>query len=67
MLAPTQVQAVRRRNDTQPATEIQQNRLPPRLGWLSGADVAGRYCPAMTSAATSLTTPASGLLVARRR
>jgi serine phosphatase RsbU (regulator of sigma subunit) len=37
--------AVRRRKDTQPAAEIQQNLLPPRLARVSGADVAGGVLP----------------------
>ena len=39
------VHAVRRRKDTQPAAEIQQNLLPPRLARVSGADVAGGVLP----------------------
>lgn len=39
------VHAVRRRKDTQPAAEIQQNLLPPRLAHVSGADVAGGVLP----------------------
>src|SRR6185437_1916626 len=37
--------AVRRRKDTKPAAEIQQNLLPPRLARVSGADVAGGVLP----------------------
>ena len=37
--------AVRRRKDTQPAAEIQQNLLPPRLARVEGADVAGGVLP----------------------
>jgi serine phosphatase RsbU (regulator of sigma subunit) len=37
--------AVRRRKDTQPAAEIQQNLLPPRLARVSGADIAGGVLP----------------------
>jgi Stage II sporulation protein E (SpoIIE) len=37
--------AVRRRKDTQPAAEIQQNLLPPRLARVYGADVAGGVLP----------------------
>jgi serine phosphatase RsbU (regulator of sigma subunit) len=37
--------AVRRRKDTQPAAEIQQNLLPPRLARAQGADVAGGVLP----------------------
>jgi serine phosphatase RsbU (regulator of sigma subunit) len=37
--------AVRRRKDTRPAAEIQQNLLPPRLARVSGADVAGGVLP----------------------
>ncbi len=36
---------VRRRKDTQPAAEIQQNLLPPRLARLDRADVAGGVLP----------------------
>ena len=36
---------VRRRKDTQPAAEIQQNLLPPRLARVNGADVAGGVLP----------------------
>ena len=36
---------VRRRKDTQPAAEIQQNLLPPRLACVNGADVAGGVLP----------------------
>ncbi len=39
------VHAVRRRKDTHPAAEIQQNLLPPRLAGVSGADVAGGVLP----------------------
>ncbi len=39
------VHAVRRRKDTHPAAEIQQNLLPPRLARVSGADVAGGVLP----------------------
>jgi hypothetical protein len=39
------VHAVRRRKDTQPAAEIQQNLLPPRLARVEGADVAGGVLP----------------------
>jgi hypothetical protein len=39
------VHAVRRRKETQPAAEIQQNLLPPRLARLQGADVAGGVLP----------------------
>jgi serine phosphatase RsbU (regulator of sigma subunit) len=39
------VHAVRRREDTRPAAEIQQNLLPPRLASVSGADVAGGVLP----------------------
>jgi serine phosphatase RsbU (regulator of sigma subunit) len=39
------LQAVRRRKDTQPAAEIQQNLLPPRLARVEGADVAGGVLP----------------------
>ncbi len=37
--------AVRRRKDTQPAAEIQQNLLPPRLARVKGGDVAGGVLP----------------------
>jgi hypothetical protein len=37
--------AVRRRKDTQPAAEIQQNLLPPRLARVDRADVAGGVLP----------------------
>ena len=37
--------AVRRRKDTQPAAEIQQNLLPPRLARVEGADVAAGVLP----------------------
>jgi hypothetical protein len=37
--------AVRRRKGTQPAAEIQQNLLPPRLARVAGADVAGGVLP----------------------
>jgi serine phosphatase RsbU (regulator of sigma subunit) len=37
--------AVRRRKDTQPAAEIQQNLLPPRLARVNGADLAGGVLP----------------------
>ena len=37
--------AVRRRKDTQPAAEIQQNLLPPRLARVNGAEVAGGVLP----------------------
>jgi len=37
--------AVRRRKDTSPAAEIQQNLLPPRLARVSGADLAGGVLP----------------------
>jgi hypothetical protein len=37
--------AVRRRKGTQPAAEIQQNLLPPRLARFEGADVAGGVLP----------------------
>jgi hypothetical protein len=37
--------AVRRRKDTSPAAEIQQNLLPPRLARVNGADVAGGVLP----------------------
>ena len=37
--------AVRRRKGTQPAAEIQQNLLPPRLARVEGADVAGGVLP----------------------
>ena len=37
--------AVRRRKDTQPAAEIQQNLLPPRLARVDQADVAGGVLP----------------------
>jgi serine phosphatase RsbU (regulator of sigma subunit) len=37
--------AVRRRKDTKPAAEIQQNLLPPRLARVGGADVAGGVLP----------------------
>jgi hypothetical protein len=39
------VHAVRRRKDTQPAAEIQQNLLPPRLARVNRADVAGGVLP----------------------
>ena len=39
------VHAVRRRKDTQPAAEIQQNLLPPRLARVERADVAGGVLP----------------------
>jgi serine phosphatase RsbU (regulator of sigma subunit) len=39
------VHAVRRRKDTQPAAEIQQNLLPPRLARVNGASVAGGVLP----------------------
>lgn len=37
--------AVRRRKDTHPAAEIQQDLLPPRLARVDGADVAGGVLP----------------------
>ncbi len=37
--------SVRRRKETQPAAEIQQNLLPPRLARVDGADVAGGVLP----------------------
>jgi serine phosphatase RsbU (regulator of sigma subunit) len=37
--------AVRRRKNTQPAAEIQQNLLPPRLARVNGADIAGGVLP----------------------
>src|SRR5438270_8652883 len=37
--------AVRRRKDTQPAAEIQQNLLPPRLARFDRADIAGGVLP----------------------
>ena len=37
--------AVRRRKDTQPAAEIQQNLLPPRLARVNRADIAGSVLP----------------------
>src|SRR5205807_7627161 len=37
--------AVRRRKDTKPAAEIQQNLLPPRLARVSGAELAGGVLP----------------------
>lgn len=37
--------AVRRRKDTDPAAEIQQDLLPPRLARVDGADVAGGVLP----------------------
>ena len=37
--------AVRRRKGTQPAAEIQQNLLPPRLARVNGANVAGGVLP----------------------
>ena len=37
--------AVRRRKDTQPAAEIQQNLLPPRLARVDRADLAGGVLP----------------------
>src|SRR5450755_1355657 len=37
--------AVRRRKDTQPAAEIQQNLLPPRLARVEGTEVAGGVLP----------------------
>jgi len=39
------VHAVRRRKETQPAAEIQQNLLPPRLARVEGADLAGGVLP----------------------
>jgi serine phosphatase RsbU (regulator of sigma subunit) len=39
------IDSVRRRKDVQPAAEIQQNLLPPRLAHLEGADVAGGVLP----------------------
>jgi serine phosphatase RsbU (regulator of sigma subunit) len=39
------VHAVRRRKDTKPAAEIQQNLLPPRIARVNGADVAGGVLP----------------------
>lgn len=39
------VHAVRRLRGTEPAAEIQQNLLPPRLARVSGADVAGGVLP----------------------
>jgi serine phosphatase RsbU (regulator of sigma subunit) len=39
------VHAVRRRKDTKPAAEIQQNLLPPRLARVNGADLAGGVLP----------------------
>ncbi len=39
------VHAVRRRKDTQPAAEIQQNLLPPRLARVDRADLAGGVLP----------------------
>jgi serine phosphatase RsbU (regulator of sigma subunit) len=37
--------SVRRRKDTKPAAEIQQNLLPPRLARVDGADLAGGVLP----------------------
>jgi serine phosphatase RsbU (regulator of sigma subunit) len=37
--------AVRRRKDTHPAAEIQQNLLPPRLASVQGAELAGGVLP----------------------
>jgi serine phosphatase RsbU (regulator of sigma subunit) len=39
------VHAVRRRQETTPAAEIQQNLLPPRLAHVEGADLAGGVLP----------------------
>jgi serine phosphatase RsbU (regulator of sigma subunit) len=39
------IHAVRRLKGTEPASEIQQNLLPPRLARVSGADVAGGVLP----------------------
>ena len=39
------IHSVRRRKDVQPAAEIQQNLLPPRLAHVEGADVAGGVLP----------------------
>ena len=39
------VHAVRRRKEIQPAAEIQQNLLPPRLATLDGAELAGGVLP----------------------
>lgn len=39
------VDAARRRRQTQPAAEIQQNLLPPRLARVDGADIAGGVLP----------------------
>ncbi|MGH2873555.1 MAG: hypothetical protein ACRDL5_13980 [Solirubrobacteraceae bacterium] len=39
------VHAVRRRKDIEPAAEIQQNLLPPRLARVEGADLAGGVLP----------------------
>ncbi len=39
------VHSVRRRKQTQPAAEIQQNLLPPRLARLEGANLAGGVLP----------------------
>jgi serine phosphatase RsbU (regulator of sigma subunit) len=39
------LQAVRRRKETRPAAEIQQNLLPPRLARVDRADVAGGVLP----------------------
>ena len=39
------VHAVRRRKETQPSAEIQQNLLPPRLARVEGADLAGGVLP----------------------
>jgi serine phosphatase RsbU (regulator of sigma subunit) len=39
------IHSVRRRKDVQPAAEIQQNLLPPRLARVEGADVAGGVLP----------------------
>ncbi len=39
------VHAVRRRKETSPAAEIQQNLLPPRIARVEGADLAGGVLP----------------------
>ena len=50
------VHAARRHKDPQPAAEMQQNLLPPRIARLGGADLAGGVLPGTTWAATSSTT-----------
>jgi hypothetical protein len=52
------VDAVRRRKDTQPAAEIQQNLLPPRLARVDRAEVAGGVLPGYDVGGDFFETPA---------